>query len=306
MSADFFIDKTHVDAHGKHCQEPVVFTLGIFNRKTRNNPRAWRPLGCIPNQAMHPVAKTPCGKLSDYHVVLRHILDGLIKLQKKGGFYWSLSYRGRKHDVIFKVPVLCIIGDTDGHDKLCGKYSNRTDRVKCLCRYCDIPFEFTGDPYHEFECINQTRIDRLVQQKDVTNLKKLSRHALTNGNAYKDVQFCSVDGVCQASPAEILHTTQLGLVKYGKVGFINQERHAIPVVDGAQEPDKKGKVTHVFSPAMIRSVEDICLIWGTMLQHQSCKVTATFQGPSFRRASQRARRSAATSSKGLFCSTFYF
>ena len=43
----FFTDKTHTDIHGRLCLEPVQFTLGIFNRETRNNPKAWRTIGYV-------------------------------------------------------------------------------------------------------------------------------------------------------------------------------------------------------------------------------------------------------------------
>jgi hypothetical protein len=44
-----FIDKTQVDKFSKWTLEPVLFTLGIFNRATRNLSQAWRPLGLITN-----------------------------------------------------------------------------------------------------------------------------------------------------------------------------------------------------------------------------------------------------------------
>ena len=45
----FFIDKTHTDVQGKLSLEPVCFTLGVFNRKTRNQGHAWRTIGYLPN-----------------------------------------------------------------------------------------------------------------------------------------------------------------------------------------------------------------------------------------------------------------
>ena len=43
----FFIDKTFVDLQSRNNSEPVVFTFTIFNRKTRRQHRAWRPLGFV-------------------------------------------------------------------------------------------------------------------------------------------------------------------------------------------------------------------------------------------------------------------
>ena len=36
----FFIDKTHTDTNGRWCLKQVRFTLGIFNRNTRNQSHA--------------------------------------------------------------------------------------------------------------------------------------------------------------------------------------------------------------------------------------------------------------------------
>jgi hypothetical protein len=44
-----FIDKTQIDTFSKWTLEPVLFTLGIFNRATRNLSHAWRPLGLVTN-----------------------------------------------------------------------------------------------------------------------------------------------------------------------------------------------------------------------------------------------------------------
>jgi hypothetical protein len=40
-----YFDKIATDRHGHLSLEPVYFTLTMFNRKTRNQPQAWRPLG---------------------------------------------------------------------------------------------------------------------------------------------------------------------------------------------------------------------------------------------------------------------
>jgi hypothetical protein len=44
-----YLDKLATGQHGHLSLEPVYFVLSIFNKKTRNRPEAWRPLGYIPN-----------------------------------------------------------------------------------------------------------------------------------------------------------------------------------------------------------------------------------------------------------------
>ena len=52
-----FIDKTQVDQMSKWSLEPVLFTLGIFNRATRNKSSAWRVLGFVPDESMLPYTR---------------------------------------------------------------------------------------------------------------------------------------------------------------------------------------------------------------------------------------------------------
>jgi hypothetical protein len=128
-----FIDKTVSDLHGNLSLEPVSFTLGIFTRQLRNQARAWRPLGCVQNQSLHPSE----GGLG--------IFKSFSKVQSTEGVKWDLFYRGKVHHVVFKLPVLFIIGDTEGHDKMVGKFLNRTKLVKRLCRYhCNTPNEISA------------------------------------------------------------------------------------------------------------------------------------------------------------------
>ena len=140
-----FIDKTHTDLHGNLCLEPISFTLGIFKRMIRNQPWAWRNMGYVINQALKKY-KNALDRASDYHAVLDIIFEPLRKLQARGGIAWRLQHKGQVHNVVFKIPVLLIIGDTDSHDKMCGKFLNHNNKVKRLCRYCDCPAPETGNP----------------------------------------------------------------------------------------------------------------------------------------------------------------
>ena len=44
-----FGDKAHTNLHGFLAVTPIIFTLSLFNRAARNNPRFWRPLAYTPN-----------------------------------------------------------------------------------------------------------------------------------------------------------------------------------------------------------------------------------------------------------------
>ena len=80
-----FQDKTFTDNKGVLCQEPVLITLGIFNRETRNRTDAWRPIGFVPNMDLLELSKNTTEKMSDYHVIVNHIMSKLFDMQEKKG-----------------------------------------------------------------------------------------------------------------------------------------------------------------------------------------------------------------------------
>ena len=53
-----FIDKTFIDLNARCNAEPVVFTLTIFKRHIRRQPRAWRPLGFVSDLYRQSSAQT--------------------------------------------------------------------------------------------------------------------------------------------------------------------------------------------------------------------------------------------------------
>jgi hypothetical protein len=44
-----FVDKSHKDLHGALYLTPIIFTLTLFNRASKNNAKFWRPMAYIPN-----------------------------------------------------------------------------------------------------------------------------------------------------------------------------------------------------------------------------------------------------------------
>jgi hypothetical protein len=145
----FFIDKTHTDLVGRLCIEQIRFTLGIFKLHVRNQSSAWRTLGYILDQNQI-CTLTAENKMQDYQVMTSRILKSL-KDAQSAAIGWNLVLKKLTVKVFFRVPILFIIGDTDGHDKIVGKFANRTNKVKRVCRYCDCPFDSTDDPFYKFK-----------------------------------------------------------------------------------------------------------------------------------------------------------
>ena len=215
-----FIDKTHLDGKGKHTVEPVMFTTGLFNRNFRNTQFAWRPLGYLPNLDLLAPHSSADKKQQDYHFCLRIIMSELACYQKlPKGVYWRFAFGELEINGYLRLPVNCILGDTDGHDKLCARKTNRSGISKgespCLCRYCDIPFEFLGRPL-EAPKIRLTlcgTIRKLRNNTTISNVQKLSNLGYKSfHDGLVDIQFSDPRrGLHGCTPAEILHAMQLGI-----------------------------------------------------------------------------------------------
>ena len=149
MSNNFFIDKTHTDTNGRLCLEPIRFTLGIFNCKTQNDPLAWRTIGYISDQAQMKKT-TPGQKAIDYHHIIEVILQEFIECQSSPLPY-KLFLNNQYYDVNLKIPVLYLIGDTEGLNKICGQYTSRNN-IQRPCRCCDCPLEELENAEIKYEC----------------------------------------------------------------------------------------------------------------------------------------------------------
>jgi hypothetical protein len=50
-------------------------------------------------------------KSEDYHFMVRILLGSLVDAQQGNGIAWRLSYQAKFFNVVFKLPVLFIVGD---------------------------------------------------------------------------------------------------------------------------------------------------------------------------------------------------
>ncbi len=230
-----FIDRTHLDNKGKHTVEPVLFTLGIFNQDFRNTDAAWRTLGYLPNLDLLAPHADSEAKSKDYHYCLRIILSDMVAMQKLGGLQWSIPTDGPDIQLFLQIPVNCVLGDTEGHDKIMGRHTDRSGRLpeSCLCRYCDVPFKNLGNPMAKdnYSLTKSSAIRELRSngsEDSVEQLKKLGYKSWHDG--FLEVQFSDPErGLHGCTPAELLHAVQLGIFE-----------RCIESVFGAKKTAKKG------------------------------------------------------------------
>jgi hypothetical protein len=209
----FFIDKTHTDKNGRLCIEQVRFTLGIFKRNVRNQSRAWRSIGYIMDQAhILNLSRDKTAKMQDYQYMTEIILESYKKAQQNS-IAWDLKVIGKLKKVSFLIPTLFIIGDTDGHDKIVGKFGTRNANVKRLCRYCDCPFDQTDNPYYNYVLNKADFFAKKIKEGKIEELRSMAMHCVRN--AWTDIHFCDFQrGIFGATPAEAMHCLQQGLYQY--------------------------------------------------------------------------------------------
>ena len=216
-----FIDKTHLDVKGKHTLEPIMFTLGIFNRHYRNKSEAWRPLGYLPNLDQLAPHSSADEKQQDYQYCVRIMMSELVACQQLGGIDWTFAFDDEDVHVRLQIPVNSLMGDTEGHDKaMCRKVDRQGKDTKSqLCRQCDVKFCELGDPdptgeqrakWNLTTCGEIRRMRNNLSPNDKKVLNKMGYKFFHDGMV--DVHFSDpVYGLHGCTFAEVLHAFQLGL-----------------------------------------------------------------------------------------------
>jgi hypothetical protein len=128
-------------------------------------------------------------------------------------------------DVVFKTPLLFVVGDTEGHDKLCGHFLSRTNSaIKSLCRCCNVDTDEIDEPRAPWSYTLATQIAELTEEREEDELNGMSYHLLDK-NAFTPIEFCDPDrGINGASLPELLHVFQHGLFLYALASIFGQKR----------------------------------------------------------------------------------
>ena len=219
----FFIDKTFTDVYGRLSLLPIQFTLSIFNINTRTKFHAWRPLGYINDmKAINELSSSDIRSdlrsernLNNFHAVLKVVLESFKKTQEDGPISYRLNFRSDSYYLNLIPIVGPIIGDSEEHDTLVGRYGCY-NKVQRICRYCDCSFEDSDNPHVNYVYTEREDITGLMTNNNIEQgrelLNNISYHYLNN--AFDGLDFGNdkrgLHGLC---PAEILHCVRLGLFK---------------------------------------------------------------------------------------------
>ena len=158
-----YVDKTGTDAYQRHSLEPVLFTLGVFNRATRNQTRAWRILGFVPDleQTSSAVKKAQADKnrglsVRNYHKCLAVVLQSFVETQKqKPDIFLRIGDWVKRTKP--RLPLAFVIGDAKSGDTLCGRYGGH--KTQRMCRACTASYAECDDPYHQCQMVASSNFD---------------------------------------------------------------------------------------------------------------------------------------------------
>ena len=184
----------------------------------------------------------------------------------EGGVRWDfLPYAGKEWKVRMKFSIAYVIGDTEMHDRLCGRYQARARGVSKLCRHCMCDTENICNPSVQYRQALWKPSDfhtlpggTPAQVKE--NSKRISHHSIHN--AFHELNFGVNDhNIHLASLGECLHMHQLGVAKRAVESFKDQVSGKIPEIHYAA--DFKG------NPEMCRLMGLLGQEYGALLCRQS-------------------------------------
>jgi hypothetical protein len=219
-----FIDSTVLSQSGSLSLEPVLFSLMIHNRETRKRSDAWLPLGYIHDPTSIPGKKyrSTEERYADYHFMLSVILEGLIELvdERNQGFDWCFkkvpgTHKKQSRRLHFRLAF--IIGDTKGHDILCGRMGSH-NLTPGLCRDCDMRTEFADNPGIPCFFLKQKEL----RQKNDGELKEMSFYRIPFFT-FDALDFgASPYGINCATAIDIIHGILIGMMEYLYTTFTDQ------------------------------------------------------------------------------------
>ena len=214
-----YIDKTQLCLSGKLSLFPVQMSLSIFTEEARRKANAWRPLGYIANEdyffsAAERNQNSPDVKNERFHVQLDTILASFKAAQRPRAMHGvKLQLGHASKEVNLYVPLQFIIGDVEGGDQLCSRFSYRGLACKRLCRTCDISTEDAGRTDIDCNRICVADVQELVASQNKQALRALAQRPKFNSLYTID---CGNDpyGVFSMVHTEGLHAIEVGLIPY--------------------------------------------------------------------------------------------
>ena len=222
------------DKNGRICQEPWMYTLGIFKRHIRNQPRAWRNIGLTKLNAHNMYSneeirqsqqdmwngqqKPQSGEdlyisdmLLDWHSQVFTIFEMLLQVQQfLSGMKWTFVIDGKQSTktVSIQLPIMVVMGDMPFLNKLV-QFRGGLSLQSNACHLCNIILDKCDDPYEQYDVTSSHRLIHEIATNPAA-MKQVGYYPLKN-NIFHQLEFCHKRGINASTPVEPLHCVLLGL-----------------------------------------------------------------------------------------------
>jgi hypothetical protein len=152
-------------------------------------------------------------KAERLHAIFKTILATVIEVQQSGALdNIPLIFGDDTKVVNLKVPVIFIIGDMQGGDKICCTTCNYSNKLHRLCRKCNVRGDQSGNPFVQCKKINLVQIMQSVKDNRQDILDDFNQYNVDN--AWFDVSYvgCRFGIFSAACPIEPLHVLENGII----------------------------------------------------------------------------------------------
>lgn len=232
-----YVDKTHIDSKSRFQLEPFTFTTSLFTEKTRRKAAAWRLFGYVNTgqgkqssaQSRRQEKGVPC---RNYHKQLDVLLKGLIDVQTNQDLRLQNATIRLGRDLVcveLVCPMMFIITDGQAADMLVGRYASHTRGVSRHCRACTVGFEDLDrvpdlNNQQEPPCCERIKYSRIHMLTKLGNDDAMQLYSQYKVDlAFNRVSFGGdSQGICGATPTEIMHALNQGLMQYVAQIFLSQ------------------------------------------------------------------------------------
>ena len=233
-----YMDKTGTDMYQRYPSEPLTMSLGIFRRHLRNQPRFQRILAYIPDidlskssaaKRRDSAKKQSKGRsMRNFHKCMKVVTDAIKKADEEGIYTW-LRMGDQVKYMRIRIPVSIIIGDAKSGDQLVGRKGSYRNANR-ISRQCTCSSKQADDAKHVCNWVYSSEVNELVDlalsdppKKDkekkaakktaIQQLEMLSTHVASN--TFRETNFgYNHQGIHGATPCDLMHAFQLGIVRY--------------------------------------------------------------------------------------------
>ena len=229
-----FVDATLADRIGRLKVEPVLCSFGNICGENRRLASSWFILGFIP-----PYPKSSIEVAADrskvdskhdqivyYHQCLKSILQDLLSADKNEHGHPLYVHGFGKIRAHFKLSL--VIGDTEGHDKICTHYCSYSSNIQRVSRDCNLPQSKSDDVDADCQFVIMEDIKAIVsEQVEVLNARPKRNVGVARAklqeisqvpvmSAFFDFDYCGdPHGIFGSCPFERLHAWLSGIMRDG-------------------------------------------------------------------------------------------